>query len=457
MFKVNKKIKRFIVNYRFESVLLVIAILFSYAAYENYFVINERYASVVHGPHLGYSLDQISKSDQTWADLAAVTRSRFQTRKSRTSTITNVSTTTTKTTTTISAATAPTAPANTTIQNAQTVAATGLPYGIAAGGGLTYLGQSDLDTYFSGLKDLGVTWVRWDIDWSRVQPKDASTYDWSQIDLVAYSAKKYGIKSLAIITYAPDWAEVSSCPTSKRCPPSDPDKFAAFASVVATRYKGVINAYEVWNEENYAPFWYPSANPQEYITLLEATYYQIKSADSSAIVLSGGLAPTADGGGNVSPATFVNAFYSSNAHNYFDALAFHPYSYPVSPDYSASWSGWQQMYVVHDIMALSGDNKKIWVTEYGAPTGGPGTMKTIDQLTFKYGSDYMNESAQGAMAQRSAELYSQNKSWLGGFFWYGLRDDGTSNTDPENFFGLLRYDGSKKPAYDIIKNIIPTI
>ena len=39
-------------------------------------------------------------------------------------------------------------------------------------------------------------------------------------------------------------------------------------------------------------------------------------------------------------------------------------------------------------------------------------------------------------------------------FWYSLKDASNKKNDTENFFGLLRYSGSKKPAYEVFKNII---
>jgi hypothetical protein len=79
-------------------------------------------------------------------------------------------------------------------------------FGIAAGGGLTWLSQQDLNTYFQSLKDLGITWVRWDIPWVDVQAGGPSSYDWVGVDRVAATAKQYGIKSVGIIGYAPAWA-----------------------------------------------------------------------------------------------------------------------------------------------------------------------------------------------------------------------------------------------------------
>lgn len=334
---------------------------------------------------------------------------------------------------------------------------TGNGYGIAAGGGLTWLDQSDLDAYFQSLKDLGVTWVRWDLDWSAIQPDNPSSYDWDGPDRVAATAAKFGIQSLGIITIAPQWAldPNASCTIDQHCPPLDPNTYAHFASVVASRYKGVINTWEIWNEPNLNGQWATAANGEGYAAYLKAAYTAIKQANPSAIVLTGGLAAAADEGGNTSPTTFIRTLYAAGAKGYFDAIALHPYSYPVNASYIAPWNSWQQMTGIRQLMVDNGDSaKKIWVTEYGAPTGGPGSVKDLNQLVFTYGSDYMTESAQQQMLQDVMTLYSQDKSWMGPFFWYSLKDNGSDTSTPENFFGLIRFDGSQKPAYQTFKQII---
>jgi len=183
---------------------------------------------------------------------------------------------------------------------------------------------------------------------------------------------------------------------------------------------------------------------------------EIKKANSEAIVLSGGLSASGDElSGRISPVTFMNSLYTSGANQYFDAVALHPYTYPASPNNIAVWNGWQQMSLVRQLMVKQGDGeKKIWVTEYGAPTGGPGVARDINYLNFNYGPDYMTESAQQEMAQEATTFYNQNVDWVGPFFWYSLQDASENRDTVENFFGLLRYDGSKKPAYDVFRNAI---
>jgi hypothetical protein len=327
--------------------------------------------------------------------------------------------------------------------------------GIAAGGGLVYMNQEQLDGYFKDLKDLGATWVRWDVDWSAIQPQDSGDYEWSGADRVAATAQKYGIRSLGVITYAPNWARKGVCESGKHCPPDSPDTFSHFAGEAAKRYEGIIDYWEIWNEPNYNLFWYPKPDAESYAKLLKASYVEIKKANPAATVISGGLAIVAEERGeNIPPISFIKYLYESNMQDYFDAIALHPYTYPVLPESAENDSGWQQMDLIRQFVKdHAAADKKIWITEYGAPTDGTGNRHETGTSDFKYNSDYMSENAQAEMAKEAAVIYDQDKQWMGPFFWYGLRDSGQGSSMPENFFGLIRPDGGKKPAYETLKNI----
>jgi polysaccharide biosynthesis protein PslG len=326
--------------------------------------------------------------------------------------------------------------------------------GIAAGGGLVYLGQSDLDAYFADLQALGVGWVRWDVDWSVVQPDDATHFSWQETDRVTATAYRYGIKSLAILTYTPPWARDEQCRSTKHCHPADPATFGRFANTVVDRYHDKIQHWEVWNEPNFAYFWEPRPNVDNYASVLQAAYSGIKKADPQALVLSGGLAASGDeADGSIAPITFISRLYQLKANQYIDAVALHPYTYPALPNYQAWWNRWLQIDSIRQLMVQQGDTaKKIWLTEFGAPTGGPGRAFGTDQLdNFEYGRDFMQEQAVAALAQEALGLYCQRSQWMGPFFWYSLKDESTARDSSENFFGLLRFDGSKKPAYAVFQ------
>ncbi|NTV22224.1 MAG: glycoside hydrolase family 5 protein [Candidatus Yonathbacteria bacterium] len=330
-------------------------------------------------------------------------------------------------------------------------------YGIAAGGGLIYLGQEDLDAYFSLLKGLGTTWVRWDIQWGKIQPKDSSTYDWASADRVVETAKRYGMKSVVILTYAPDWAAHPSCDKKiGKCPPAESSQFATFAAEVTKRYKGSIAVWEIWNEPNYTGFWSPHPDVVAYGKLLRDTNDAIKEIDPNAFVLAGGLASVADDKfGDISPYTFIVSIYAQKLKNSFDGLSLHPYTYPFLPSYNATWNQWEQILDIREEMEKNGDSeKKIWITEYGAPTDGPGIERIEDGgWLFHYGSDFMSETAQKIMLLQALGYHAAYKEWMGPFFWFTLKDSGNGSST-ESFFGLLRSDDTKKVAYDFYATII---
>lgn len=296
------------------------------------------------------------------------------------------------------------------------------------------------------LKMLGITWVRWDMSWNAIQSNSATTYNWDGPDRIVETALKYGIKSLAIITYTPFWARSDTCPGSDKCAPKDPTQFADFAAQVVARYKDKGSHYwEIWNEPNTAGFWAVTADCDAYTTLLKAAYPAIKSVDPNAIVITGGLAPAATDGVNMNPRDFLSCIYKDGGKDYFDAVGHHPYTYPQFPS-SIGETAWAQMALTNpslrSIMTANGDDaKKIWLTEFGAPTNGPDSWW------------YVSETKQSDMMTDAFKLY-KGYDWVGPIFLYSLKDSGTSPSTNENFFGLMRFDGGFKPAYDTLKSII---
>jgi arabinogalactan endo-1,4-beta-galactosidase len=262
---------------------------------------------------------------------------------------------------------------------------------------------------------------------------------------------------LVIIDYTPGWARASGC-NSPQCPPANPNDYATFAATVVNRYapKGV-HAYEVWNEPNNAFFWQPSADATAYTNLLKAAYPAIKGADSQATVLMGGTAPESTDGTNISRRDFLQRMYAAGAKGYFDAVSDHPYTFPRLPADNTD-RAWSEMSTtansLRSTMIANGDSgKKIWITEFGAPTGGPGATATPANSETISGAWHVDETLQANILKEAIRLY-KGYDWVGPFFWYSNKDSGTSQSSNENFFGLVRADGSHKPGYDAYSQAI---
>jgi exo-beta-1,3-glucanase (GH17 family) len=126
--------------------------------------------------------------------------------------------------------------------------------------------------------------------------------------------------------------------------------------------------------------------------------------------------------------------YNAGAGAYFDALTVHPYA-----------SYWNNLPALYQIMVAHGDaKKKVWITEYGDPTFGA------------VGQSYVTE-AQQAIDITTALQNVASMSFVGPFFVYNYRDGQALNDpspDREGYFGLLRSDNGKKPAYFAVRDTI---
>jgi hypothetical protein len=338
--------------------------------------------------------------------------------------------------------------------------------GIAAGcctpAGVTVADQID------GYAASGAGWVRLGFDWSRAE-RTRGVRTWPKDRLVA-GFRSAGLRVLGVVAYSPRWAASPACWAryGNKCAPLSPADFARFVGALAERYDGDgvsdapgsprVDAWEIWNEPNLTHYWRPRPNAATYTTLLVAAGKAIKSAAPHVTVVSGGLSPT---GGSAAPVKFLAAMYLAGAHGSFDALGFHPYTYPVMPTRIASWNAWQQMFrafpaagqpdSLRSLMVANGDQaKKIWATEYGAPTGGDTNGDGLsvcnrDGRAWPAQDRCVTEAQQAAML-RSAWAQWSGYPWAGPMFWFAYQDVQTGSRRAAANFGLLRSDGSAKPA-----------
>jgi hypothetical protein len=321
-------------------------------------------------------------------------------------------------------------------------------FGIAAGSSLEYMNTNSVDAYLQSIKDLGVDWVRFDVDWSVVQESGPNSFNWAPFDAIVAGLNKYGLKGLGILDYTPVWARSNECVNTNKCSPADPADFGTFAAAAAARYAPLgLHDWEIWNEPNTTNFWQPDSNPTQYVAILKAAYTSIKVVDPTATVITGGLAPASSVNGNLSMIDFLKAIYEQHAEGYFDAVAVHPYSFPFLPSSSRTTNPWNQLESLHQVMASNNDGRKqIWITEYGAPTNGHYGVGSNGVTVPKGRIDHITSSLQAQMVTDAVSLY-KTYSWMGPFFWYSYQDTSTVTTTDQNFFGLVDAHGNKKLAY----------
>lgn len=290
----------------------------------------------------------------------------------------------------------------------------------------------------------GAGWVRIDVDWSAMEP-ERGIYLWRYVDRAVAAARAQRLDVLGLIAYTPPWARPRG--TNDKHPPTDPSDMAAFAILAATRYAaaGVIT-WEVWNEPNSRNFWTPKPSAQGYAELLAAVAPAIRAAAPAATIVTGGLAPAVDAanGNEISPVTFLQGVVDADVGAHFDAVGVHPYSYPALPSdtSTATWNTFVRLPLVHDVLTRAGmDARPLWLTEVGAPTG---------TSSRAVGEDRQAEIVVDAVAT------ARTLPWVQRTFVFTQRDSGVDGKDIESQFGLRRFDGSPKPAFDALTTLLHT-
>jgi hypothetical protein len=333
-----------------------------------------------------------------------------------------------------------------------------LRVGIAYGHRLLGLSEKDLGAALDEAVAVGARWVRADLPWGDVQPGSRDAYRWSRFDRIVAAAHERGLTLLPILAYTPLWARPAGCAGDK-CAPADPAAFAAFAAAAAARYApSGIHTWEIWNEPNSSDFWKPRPDPAAYTTLLRATGRALRHADSSAQVLLGGLAAGHSQGGSISPAQFLAAVAARGGNRLVDGVGYHPYTYPYLASDRTVWrTPWERIGDLESVLAAHGTpGMPLWITEYGAPTGGPGPASDGRRGALDGATTHVTEARQAVIAADVVRTAAATPH-VRALFWYSDRDLGTDPATRENFFGLRRADGSAKPALAALRRAVAAL
>lgn len=329
----------------------------------------------------------------------------------------------------------------------------GLDYGMNV-----WLPTADMDRTLGLMTDAGFGWARQWISWESVEPTQGS-YSWDTLDKVVAAAERNNVKLMLILLRAPTWA------SPKGGIPQDKQLYARFVSTVATRYKGKIAAYEVWNEQNLAGETGGTVNVGEYAELLKAAFPAIKAADPNAIVVYGGLTPT----GENNPALAIDdtiylkqsyAYNNGEIKQYFDVLGVHATGtlnppetfFPENPGPGPGYFDNRSFYFrraedLRKIMEEAGDGQKqVWITEFGWTTKNAAKG-------YEYGQ-YVSEEDQAKYLVRAYDWAKQNWPWVGVMFLWNLNFSTfeAPYTGPSHF-SILNPDWTPRPVYQALKGL----
>jgi hypothetical protein len=297
-----------------------------------------------------------------------------------------------------------------------------------------YSDRKDLVKVVNLMKEAGVGWVRMDFLWEDIEPGQGK-FDFAKYDYVVGLLAQNNIRILGILDYSADWA--SAC---KRwnCPPSDNKLFIDYATAVVSRYKDKVKFWEIWNEPDSYVYWSAQDGLKSYCALLKEAYVALKKVDPECKVLNGGLAN--------GPAS-VNRLYDSGAGGYFDILNIHFFESPLHSNAIKAVAAYPKL--AYKIMARNGDGaKKIWVTEIGCPG-----VKAGARVNNWWMGENPDEKQQAAWVKEVyAELLKDKNVEV--VFWAFFRDCLKHWDNGTDYFGLVRWDFSRKPGFQAYKKAV---
>lgn len=226
------------------------------------------------------------------------------------------------------------------------------------------------------VRDAGIRWIKQHAPWADIEtPARGQFFDaasrrstWQKYDEIVDLAEEAGVEIIARIDRAPAWARGSQpIPTA---PPVDLEDYGRFLTEFATRYRGRVRHFQVWNEPNLAHEWGGlPPQPDAYGRLLRVANLAIKSVDDENVVIAAPMAATLENSPRaMDEIRFLRRLYDGGAGDHLDvqaANAFgleHPPDAPPDPDIL----NFRRVEFVRELMIEFGlRNRPIWFNEYG--------------------------------------------------------------------------------------------
>ncbi|MBK0002090.1 cellulase family glycosylhydrolase [Erwinia sp. S38] len=283
------------------------------------------------------------------------------------------------------------------------------------------------------LNEYGFSSYREDFPWSRVE-RSAGVYDLdhslSILDEFISESVKNKISPLLILNYG------NKIHTNRNYPVTDEqiDAFANYAFWVASKYKGKIKYYEIWNEwlvKSGVPKNNNVPSSDVYLNLVRKTSEKIRKADPNAKIITGSMNPLVP-----KDRTWMKSLVKKGILNYVDGVSIHPYSY-MFPDKSLNTPTknlGKIDYFEKELVSIHGKEVPIYITEYGYPNniGGNGLSET---------------QSSNMMIQYT--LLAKQRNYIKGIWWYDFINDGQSAIEKEHNFGFLT--NELKPKVSAVK------
>ena len=330
-----------------------------------------------------------------------------------------------------------------------------------------HLHSEDMQLIHDKLDELNVGWVKLQVAWKTFEPRPEE-YDenwFSELDYFIHLASGRDIKILLSVAKAPEWSRPV---TEMDGPPSDFAHFERFMRDITNRYEGNVDAYELWNEPNLKREWHGmNLSPEQFVDLIAAGSRGVRAADPNVIIISGAPATTGinDGDNAIDDRVYFERMLAAGVGLHVDGIGVHPYGWANPPDAVMgdvvqgvrSHNDHPSFFFSHtmadylNLMARYQVDKPLWLTEFGWGSFERFERQPPDDATFML---QVNEGQQADYLEAALEI-GAHQPQIGPMFLWNL------NFGPllgekfsESGYSILRPDGTKRPAYDRLKELL---
>jgi hypothetical protein len=282
---------------------------------------------------------------------------------------------------------------------------------------------------------LGATVVRIDLNWPWVEAETGS-YDWSLYDQYSAELAKRRLRPLFILNRpnSPHGKPYDAVVDGKRergiSPPTaaqDIAAFVRFAAAAAERYRHLDPIWEIWNEPDQDGFWPPTPSPIDYVTLARETCLTVKQRVPDAVVVGPAAAQMPTVWRPKKP-LFDALLADTKLLSCLDAISLHTHRFKQKPET-----------VSRDYLAL----RDVYLSRW------PDSLPQKPIIDTEWGdSVYTSGLTEDTQARWVARMYLVNlMEQVRLTNWYCLFDVGSDDAEMEQRFGLVRVDGTRRPAY----------
>jgi beta-xylosidase len=289
------------------------------------------------------------------------------------------------------------------------------------------------------LQSLGLSWVRVDLHWDRMEPAPGQ-WQLAPLDRLNEVLAEQKINPLMYLVGSAPFASSApnGAPNADQYPPLAPELFAESLGFLAQRYP-VVKAWQVWNEPNISSFWQPMEDPAAYQRLLDVSMSRLAQANPAAQRVAAGMAyysqmPQRGG-------LMLEALANAGALRPDQVVAYHPYSLTPEGDDPAALDFVQRASTLNQQLRAQGSGP-IWATEFGWSSY-TGAVEWQPIIGEQIQADYLIKR----IALMSALDFDR-------VFLFNLSDLDGRATARDQKYGLLRLDGSAKPAFSALQRLL---